>query len=136
MDQRLEELKILKRLYRSQKRRATALWKALCAAACVLAAPVAPLCLGQIFPNCNLLQRVIFLERQAVWYLGIQASGFLSRYGIDIWIYLGACGAVFLLAVCLWICARSRAKKADVYLSYRTLKSALKEEKKYRKEKN
>ncbi len=131
MDQRLEELKILTRLYRRERRRATGFWKFLCIAAFLLSLPAAPLCLGQIWPDCSFLRMLISLEQQAVWYLGIQTGGLLSKYAYDFWVYLGICLLVCLLAVCMWCFGNRRLKRTDAFLSYRTLKIALEEEKKY-----
>ena len=119
MDDRVKELKVLKKAYKRAKRRAITLWKLMAVfnfLACI--------CCGLLgFFPVQVAQLAARLELAVSLPTGAIALTVLQ-------IMTGVTGLVFAVALAMWIAGRRKVKRSDEFLSYRTLKEALWAEKK------
>ena len=134
MDRRDEELKYLKKAYRREKRGATAVWKMLFAVTLILCLVLVPLGLQVIFSGSTIAAYIEEGIRFAEKYLPVLGS---IRIQLMAWqnilfILLGITLLVWLLSVIMWSVGSRKLKRTDAFLSYRTLRETLREEKKYR----
>lgn len=138
MDRRKEELKILKKTYRREKRRATAFWKLLNILSFLLCLAVIPGCVMLLLPGSAaanwadwgiqfVVSKVSGMSSLAV-YGGLHT--FLAVNGNFVWIALSVFVLIFATSLFMWIAGSRKLKRNDAFLSYRTLRDALKEEKK------
>ncbi len=131
MDRRNEELLFLRKAYRREKRSATGFWKfsfgisllvLLLAVPCLIVA-----WLPQTSTACWLGSGLIGAG------LSLPVlSGILVCYSNILLIVIGVFLLIFVLSVLMWIRGSRRLKRTDAFLSYRTLRDTLLEEKKYR----
>ena len=133
MDRRDEELKFLKKAYHREKRGATAVWKLLFAVTLILCLVLVPLGLQVIFSGSTMADYIGEGIRIAEEYLPVLGS---IRIQLMAWtnilfILLGITLLVWLLSVIMWSVGSRKLKRTDAFLSYWTLREALREEKKY-----
>jgi len=132
MDQRNEELLYLRKAYRREKRAATLIWKwlfGLSLVACGIFAPLAAAAFLPGFPIC------LIIGGWASFAIGYFPNGqeflaLLQDRPNLILIILGVGLIVFLVSVIMWISGSRKLRRTDAFLSYRTLREALREEKK------
>ena len=130
MDRRQEELKILKIAYRKERRRAIGFWVFLTWLSGILCLLLAVPCLQQLQPG------VGFVSLLESWLDKIpiltEAFGILSaQFGRNLPYCLGMLVLVFGLSILMWAAGSRKLHRNEAYLSYRTLSSALQQEKKY-----
>ena len=138
MDRRKEELKSLRKAYRREKCRATAFWKFLNILSLLLCLTVVPGCVILLLPGsptANWIDWAIqLLVSQITGMSSLSVYGglhtFLAVNGNLLWIGLGVFILIFLASLIMWIAGCRKLKKSDAFLSYRTLRDTLKEEKK------
>lgn len=131
MDRRVEELKYLKKAYRREKRTATALWKwlfVLSLADCVLFAPFAAQAFLPGFPVTYWAELGISFALDFLPNLQGLVS-FTGAYPLSSLIFLGIGVIIFLVATLMWIFGSRKLRRTDAFLSYRTLRNALRAEK-------
>jgi len=133
MDRRDEELKFLRKAYRREKRGATAVWKLLFAVTLLLCFVLVPMGLQVIFPDSTVavcIASVFTMTEQYVPALGsIRAS--LMAWPNILLILLGIDVLVLVISLVMWSVGSRKLKRTDAFLSYRTLRETLREEKKY-----
>lgn len=127
MDRRDEELKILKKAYKREKRRATGCWKFFCFVSLVLCVLLVPGCVMLLLPGnaavswaCRAVEPVFGSDTVIGW---------LNRYSNIFWIIFFIAVLVLIVSVIMWIAGSRKLKKTDAFLSYRTLRDTLKAEK-------
>jgi len=138
MDRRKEELKSLRKAYRRERRRATAFWKCLSVLSFLLCLVIAPGCIMLLLPGSSAANwvdwAVQFVVSQITGASSLSVYGalhtFLAVNARLIWITLGIVALVFTAALIMWIAGSRKLKRNDAFLSYRTLRDALKEENK------
>ncbi len=116
MDERKEQLKVLKKAYNKKKARMLGIWKWLFALSLLFAAVLMGL---RFVPVWVLLYLPAVITEKLMMPLFIQLS----------WVALGVLGGIFLLSVIGWCVNAKRLKKTEAFLNYRTMRSALKVEK-------
>jgi len=131
MDRRHEELKLLKKMYRRDRRRTVGFWvflTCLSGAACLL---LAIPCGKVLLPGCPV---IILLETYAAYLPGVNSfwNQLAAGIGLNLPVLLGLALLVLCLSVIMWSAGSRKLRRNEAYLSYRTLASALKEEKKHR----
>lgn len=132
MDERVLQLKQLKKAYKKQRRRAVWYWDLLLCLFLALLA-LAVFCLCYIIFYKSFVIRIIDLKlwTPVKYALGIRQSLlpvglFVLKYG---WLFAAGFGAVFVLVWVLRSRAVARSRKLDSYLDYKTMKTTLKTEK-------
>ena len=138
MDRRKEELKSLRKAYRRERRRATAFWKFLSVLSFLLCLFVVPGCIMLWLPGSPAANwvdwGVQFIVSQITGVSSLSVYGalhtFLAVNANLIWIALGIVALVFAASLLMWIAGNRKLKRSDAFLSYRTLRDTLKEEKK------
>ena len=116
MDERKEQLKVLKKVYKKEKAKKLAVWKWLFALSIVFAAV---LCALKFAPVWVLLYLPAAITEKIMMPLFAQIC----------YLALGVLALVFLLSVIGWAVNGKRLKKTEAFLNYRTMRSALKMEK-------
>ena len=116
MDERKEQLKVLKKAYRKEKARKLGVWKWLFALSVIFAAAL------------------LALKFAPVWVLLYLPSVITEKLMTPLfapicYLSLGVLGIIFLLSVIFWAVNVKRLKKTEAFLNYRTMRSALKAEK-------
>lgn len=130
MDRRNEELKILKKAYKREKRSAVSFWKLLSILSAVLCLALAPLNLAAFLPGTvAMVDNGIALASKSLPGVGSLLNELTARGNILV-ILLGVCLLILAVAVFMWIAGSRKLKKTDAFLSYRTLRETLKAEKK------
>ena len=131
MDRRNEELAFLKKNYRREKRSATGGWKFFFAISLLLCLASVPGCLQLLLPDTTVTLGLFYG-------IGLSPGGaevlagmvqWLAVYSNIFWIILSVCALVLVISLIMWIIGSSKLKRTDAFLSYRTLKEALREEK-------
>lgn len=133
MDRRNEELKILKKAYKRERRSATVSWKLLFVLSLVAFLVLVPLGLQCFFTGTIVaawIENGIGALRAYVPGLYSPLNSLMAMPNI-VAILLGIAALVLLVSVIMWIAGSRKLKRTDAFLSYRTLRETLKEEKKY-----
>ena len=132
-------MKHLKKVYRREKRRATAFWRIISVLSFLLTLAVVPGCVILAIPgsvaaaiadSCVQTAASICFGVSTLSAYGSLHS-VLAVYGNFVWIGLSVFALIFLLSLLMGFVASRKLKRSDAYLSYRTLRDALREEKKY-----
>lgn len=136
MDRRNEELVFLRKAYKREKRCATGGWKFLFFLCLLLCLTMVPGCLALLLPESTVTYWVFQGIRIVSTSLGgsnpsgdIQA--WLANYSGVFWIVLAVAFLVLVVSMIMWIAGSRKLRRTDAFLSYRTLRETLKEEKKY-----
>lgn len=131
MDRRNEELAFLKKNYRREKRSATGGWKFFFTVSLLLCLVSVPGCLQMLLPRAavtlGLFYGIGLIPGGAEVLAGMEL--WLAVYSNIFWIILSIGVLVLVVSLMMWIIGSSKLKRTDAFLSYRTLKEALREEK-------
>ena len=117
MDERKEQLKVLKKAYHKKKARMLGIWKWLFALSIFFAAVLLGL---RYAPVWVLLYLPAVITEKIVTPLFSQIS----------WLATIILGVIFVLSIIGWAVNGKRLKKTEAFFNYRTMDSALKMEKK------
>ena len=130
MDRRDEELKVFRRAYKRDKRKATAFWKFLTLVSVVAFLVLLLPGLQAMLPGTVFGSGLVFLGQ---WVPEVQSAGnvLVEFCGIYLPVFWGIALMILVLSVVMWSMGSRKMRKNEAYLSYRTLQAALKEEKKY-----
>lgn len=117
MDERKEQLKVLKKGYRKQKGKILGVWKWLFALSIVFGAA---------------LVAVKFAPVWVLLYLPAMVTEIVMMplFTQICYLALGVLGVLLLVSVVGWMAGGKRLKKTEAFLNYRTMRYALKAEKK------
>lgn len=133
MDRRNEELKILKKAYKREKRSATVSWKLLFVLSLAAFLVLVPLGLRSFFDGTVVAAWIENGIGVLTAYIPSLSSplAYLIALPNILAVLLGIATLVLLVSVIMWIAGGRKLKRTDAFLSYRTLCETLKEEKKY-----
>ena len=128
MDRRNEELVYLRKAFRRERRAATGAWKFFFAVAVLVAVLMAPgglLLLPEHPVTAAVFIGVDFLCGLFGW---SDPYGAVPAYSNVFWIILAVACLVLLVSIVMWIAGSRKLRRTDAYLSYRTLRAALRDE--------
>lgn len=132
MDERGQQLKILKKTYLQYRRQAIRVWNVLLVLMLVLLVVAAVCCAYMVFyraPIVRQLDALIWtpLKNLVGLTMNLRPVGlFVIHYGLY---FVTGFGVLLVLVLILRACAIARTRKHDSYLDYRTMKITLKTEK-------
>ena len=129
MDRRNEELRYLRKAYRRERRNATGAWKfffAICFPLCLV---MAPGCLFLLLPDSNVTKAVLQTIEGTLGFFGAgNPYTVVPVYPELFWIILFIVALVLFVSVIMWIVGSRKLRRNDAFLSYKTLRAALRDE--------
>lgn len=130
MDSRNEELIYLRKAYRRERRGATGAWKFFFAVSFLVCLLMAPGCFLLLLPGNPVTEQIVGAIRFLCGYLGCgDPYSVVTAYSNVFWIILAVSALVLVVSVMMWIFGSRKLRRTDAFLSYRTLRLALREEK-------
>lgn len=129
MDRRDEELVYLRKAFRRERRAATGAWKFFFTVALLAVILLTPGGLRLLLPEHPVTAAVFWGARFVLDFFGwADPYAALPAFSNFYWILLSVAGLVLLVSVIMWIAGSRKLRRTDAYLSYRTLRAALRDE--------
>ena len=130
MDSRNEELIYLRKAYRRERRGATGAWKFFFAVSFLVCLVMAPGGLQLLLPGNAVTEWILGGIRFLCGLFGYgDPYSVIPAYSNVFWIVLVLTALVLVVSALMWIFGSRKLRRTDAYLSYRTLRIALRDEK-------